>query len=140
MATVKGYAAHESQTLENVINARANATKTGIDPESLTEENIARYQQMQGEIGSAIGRLLVSVEQYPELKADKNFLDLQAQLEGTENRITVERQKFNEAVKRYNTKIRMFPNNLIANIFGFEKRGYFSSDEGAENAPVVNFE
>ena len=140
VATVKGYASHESSTLEAVISARAKATQTMIDPTNLTEEQIAAFQSAQSELSAAVGRLLVSVEQYPDLKANQNFLELQAQIEGTENRITVERNKFNESAQQYNTMIRKFPDNIIASLFGFEKKGYFKSQEGAATAPKVSFE
>ena len=110
-----------------------------VDPSSLSEAEIAQFTAAQDELGAAIGRLLVSVERYPDLKANQNFLELQAQLEGTENRITVERQKFNEAARSYNVTIRRFPNNIFAGMFGFEKKGYFEASEGAEQAPVVSF-
>lgn len=139
VATVKGYAEHESSTLEAVVNARAKATQMTVDPSSLSEAEIAQFTAAQDELGAAIGRLLVSVERYPDLKANQNFLELQAQLEGTENRITVERQKFNEAARSYNVTIRKFPNNIFAGMFGFEKKGYFEASEGAEQAPVVSF-
>ncbi len=138
--TVKGYAAHESETLQAVVDARAKATQTTVNAENMTAEQLAAFQKAQGELSSALGRLLLTVEQYPDLKANKNFLELQAQLEGTENRITVERQKFNDAVRDLNTTIRRFPNNIFANMFGFEKRAYFEAVESAENAPVVSFE
>ena len=140
VATVKGYAEHESSTLEAVVEARAKATQATVDPSTLSEEELARFMSAQNELGTAIGRLLVSVERYPDLKANQNFLELQAQLEGTENRITVERQKFNEAARNYNVTIRRFPNNIFAGMFGFEKKGYFVASEGAEQAPVVSFE
>ncbi len=140
VATVKGYAEHESSTLEAVVEARAKATQATVDPSTLSEEELARFMSAQNELGTAIGRLLVSVERYPDLKANHNFLELQAQLEGTENRITVERQKFNEAARNYNVTIRRFPNNIFAGMFGFEKKGYFEASEGAEQAPVVSFE
>ena len=140
VATVKGYAEHESSTLEAVVNARAKATQMMVDPSGLSEAEIARFTEAQDELGAAIGRLLVSVERYPDLKANQNFRDLQAQLEGTENRITVERQKFNEAARNYNVTIRKFPNNIFAGMFGFEKKGYFEASEGAEQAPAVSFE
>ena len=140
VATVKGYAEHESSTLEAVVEARAKATQATVDPSTLSEEELARFMSVQNELGTAIGRLLVSVERYPDLKANQNFLELQAQLEGTENRITVERQKFNEAARNYNVTIRRFPNNIFAGMFGFEKKGYFEASEGAEQAPVVSFE
>ena len=139
VATVKGYAAHESETLESVVAARANATQVTIDPASLSSEDIARYNEVQRELGNALGRLLLIQENYPDLKANQNFRDLQAQLEGTENRIATERMKFNQAVKDYNTLIRRFPNNIIASMFGFEKKGYFEADSGAEKAPQVEF-
>ena len=139
VATVKGYAEHESSTLEAVVNARAKATQMTVDPSSLSEAEIAQFTAAQDELGAAIGRLLVSVERYPDLKANQNFLELQAQLEGTENRIAVERQKFNEAARSYNVTIRKFPNNIFAGMFGFEKKGYFEASEGAEQAPVVSF-
>ena len=137
--TVKGYADHEKETLEAVISARAKATQTTIDPSNLTAESMKEYQKVQGEIGNAIGRLLVSVERYPDLKANENFQALQAQLEGTENRISVERRKFNDIAKKFNTSIRRFPRNIIANLFGFEKRPYFEAQEGTEKAPEVKF-
>ena len=139
VATVKGYAEHESSTLQAVIEARAKATQTKIDPANLSAEEIAKFQAAQGELSQALGRLLVTVEQYPDLKANQNFLELQAQLEGTENRITVERQKFNETAQAYNTQVRTFPQNIIASLFDFEKKGYFKAAEGAETAPKVEF-
>lgn len=140
VATVKGYAAHESETLEAVVSARSKATQTTVDPTKLSADEIARFQSAQGELGAAIGRLLVSVERYPDLKANQNFLELQAQLEGTENRITVERQKYNESAMAFNAMIRRFPNSIIAGMGGFEKKGYFEAREGAEQAPVVSFQ
>ncbi len=137
--TVKGYAAHESETLQGVVEARAKATQMTVNVDDLSEENIKKYQAAQGELQQAIGRLLMLTENYPDLKANENFRDLQAQLEGTENRITVERQKFNETAKEYNTNIRKFPTNILAGIFGFEKKGYFEAQEGAEKAPEVKF-
>lgn len=139
VATVKGYAEHESATLENVTAARAKATQVTVNPENLTEEAIARYNEAQGELSSALGRLLMITENYPELKANQNFLELQAQLEGTENRIATERMKYNETAKGYNTLIRTFPENIIASVFGFEKKGYFEAQPGAETAPKVEF-
>lgn len=139
VATVKGYAEHESSTLEAVTEARANATKITVDPSDLSEEAIARYQEAQGELGQALGRLLMITENYPDLKASQNFRDLQAQLEGTENRIATERMKFNETARAYNTMVRSFPRNIIASIFGFETKGYFKASEGAETAPEVQF-
>lgn len=140
VSTVKGYAAHESETLEAVVAARAKATQVTVDATELAPEQIAEFQSAQSELSSAIGRLLVSVERYPDLKANQNFLELQAQLEGTENRIAVERQKFNEAARDYNTSVRKFPNNIFAGMFGFEKKGYFEAQAGASQAPVVSFE
>ena len=137
--TVKGYAAHESQTLEGVVNARAKATQLTIDPENLTPEKLAAYQEAQGELGAALGKLLAIQENYPDLKANENFLALQSQLEGTENRISTERMKFNEAAKRYNVLIRVFPKSIIASLFGFEKMPYFQAKEGADVAPAVEF-
>lgn len=137
--TVKGYAAHEKETLEGVLAARAKATQMTVNLDDLSEENIKKYQAAQGDLQQAMGRLLMLTESYPDLKANENFRDLQAQLEGTENRITVERQKFNEAAKEYNTNIRKFPNNIFAGMFGFEKKGYFEAQEGAEKAPEVKF-
>lgn len=139
VATVKGYAAHESQTLENVVNARAKATQMTVDADNLTPQTLAAFQEAQGELGAALGRLLMIQENYPDLKANQNFLELQSQLEGTENRITVERQKYNEAARTYNTLIRQFPKNLLAGMFGFEKKPYFQAEEGAQNAPKVEF-
>lgn len=139
VAIVKGYAEHESGTLEAVVAARAKATQTTVDPSQLTAENIAKFQAAQGELGSALGRLLVTVERYPDLKANQNFLELQAQLEGTENRISTERMKFNETAKSYNTLIRSFPQNIMASIFSFTPKGYFKAAEGSENAPKIEF-
>ena len=139
VATVKGYAAHESQTLEDVIAARSKATQITVDPENLTEESLARFNAAQGDLSNALGRLLMLTENYPDLKANQQFSDLQTQLEGTENRITTERMKFNEAAKAYNTLIRKFPDNIIASMFGFEKKGYFEAQAGAETAPKVEF-
>ena len=137
--TVKGYAAHESQPLEGVVNARAKATQLTVDPENLTPEKLAAYQEAQGELGAALGKLLAIQENYPDLKANENFLALQSQLEGTENRISTERMKFNEAAKRYNVLIRVFPKSIIASLFGFEKMPYFQAKEGADVAPSVEF-
>jgi LemA protein len=139
VATVKGYAEHESATLENVIAARAKATQMTIDPANLSEEAIAKFNEAQGELSTALGRLLLIQENYPDLKANQQFSELQAQLEGTENRIATERMKFNDAAKVYNTMIRKFPDNIIASIFGFEKKGYFEAQAGAETAPKVEF-
>jgi LemA protein len=137
--TVKGAANFERETLESVINARAKATSVQLSADDLTPENLQRFQAAQNELGGALSRLLVSVERYPELKANQNFLELQAQLEGTENRISVERRKFNEAVQDYNTTVRSFPNNLMAGLFGFERKGHFQADQGAQQAPAVQF-
>ena len=139
VATVKGYAAHESETLESVVAARAKATQVTVDPENLTPEALEQFNAAQGELSSALGRLLLIQESYPELKANQNFLELQAQLEGTENRIATERMKYNEAAKYFNTGIRQFPDNIVASIFGFEKKGYFEAQAGAETAPKVEF-
>ncbi len=139
VSTVKGYAEHEKETLDAVISARAKATQMNVNAENLTPEQISEFQANQGGLSNALGRLMVVAEQYPNLKANENFRDLQAQLEGTENRITVERKKFNDAAKAYNTYIRRFPNNLFAGMFGFDRRAYFESDEGAETAPEVQF-
>lgn len=139
VATVKGYASHESETLENVVAARAKATQVTVDPENLTPEALEQFNAAQGELSSALGRLLLIQESYPELKANQNFLELQAQLEGTENRIATERMKYNEAAKYFNTGIRQFPDNIVASIFGFEKKGYFEAQAGAETAPKVEF-
>lgn len=139
VATVKGYAEHESETLENVIAARSKATQMTVNPENLSPEALAEFNAAQGELSAALGRLLMITENYPDLKANQNFLDLQAQLEGTENRITTERMKFNETAKGYNTLVRSFPQNILASIFGFEKKGYFEAQAGAETAPVVEF-
>jgi LemA protein len=139
VATVKGYAEHEQSTLEGVIEARAKATQVTIDPTNLNEQTMAQFQQVQGELGSAINRLLVSVEAYPDLKANQNFLDLQAQLEGTENRIATERTRFNEVAQNYNTLVRRFPNNIIAGMSGFTQKPYFKAEAGAEKAPEVKF-
>ena len=137
--TVEGQANFEQQTLTNVIEARAKATQTKIDPSNLTEEQLNEFQQNQNQVGSALSRLLVTVEQYPQLKANEGFMNLQAQLEGTENRINVARNKFNEAARIYNEKVRQFPTKLAAMIFGFKAKPYFKSSTGAENAPTVNF-
>ena len=139
VATVKGYAAHESETLQGVVNARARATQITIDPATATPEQLAAFQAAQGELSQALGKLLAIAENYPDLKANENFRDLQAQLEGTENRITIARQLFNESARNYNTLIRRFPNNIIAGAFGFEKKPYFEAEEGANKAPKVEF-
>ena len=137
--TVKGYAAHEKETLEGVVSARAKATQMTIDPTNLTPEAIEKFQAAQGEFGSALGKLLAITENYPDLKANENFKELQAQLEGTENRIAVERKKFNETAQVYNTSIRKFPRSIVASMFGFERKPYFKAQEGAEQAPTVQF-
>ncbi len=136
---VKGYAAHEKETLEGVIKARAEATSVKIDPTNLNAQNIQQFQAAQGQLTSALSRLMVVVERYPELKANQNFLELQAQLEGTENRIAVARDRFNDQVKEYNKMVRSFPGNIYAGIFGFERMAPFEAKEGAENAPEVKF-
>ena len=137
--TVKGYAAHESETLEGVIAARAKATQVVVDPTRATAEQMAAFQAAQGELSQALGRLMAISENYPDLKANQNFLELQAQLEGTENRISVERRNFNEVAKTYNTSIRTFPKTIIASMCGFDKRPYFEAEEGANKAPEVKF-
>ncbi len=137
--TVKGYAAHEKETLEGVVNARAKATSTTIDPSKLNAESIKQFAAAQDGLSSALSKLMVVVERYPDLKANQNFLELQAQLEGTENRITVERKKFNDTAKDYNMYIRKFPKNIFAGIFGFDKKDYFESTVGADVAPKVEF-
>lgn len=137
--TVKGAANFEQETLTKVIEARAKATQTTIDPANLTPENIQKFQQAQGELSGALSRLLVTVERYPELKANANFTALQTQLEGTENRIKVARNDFNSSVQGYNTAVKTFPNNIFANMFGFKEKGYFAADPGSEKAPTVEF-
>lgn len=137
--TVKGYATHEEQTLTNVIEARAKATQVKVDPDQLTDEALKNYMASQNNLSQALGRLMVVAEQYPELKANENFQMLQTQLEGTENRITTERQRFNETAKEYNIYIRKFPRNIFASILGFKAQAYFESIAGAEVAPVVAF-
>ncbi len=137
--TVKGYAAHEKSTLTEVIEARAKATATTVDASNLTPQAIQAFQQAQGGLSQALSKLMVVVERYPELKANQNFLELQAQLEGTENRIAVERKRFNEIARDYNTYIKLFPKNLFAGMFGFEPKPYFKAAEGAEKAPEVKF-
>jgi LemA protein len=138
--TVQGAANFEKSTLEAVISARAKATQTTIDAGDLTPENIAKYQAAQSQLSGALSRLLVTVEQYPDLKANQNFRDLQAQLEGTENRIKVARNDFNTAVQTFNTTVKSFPNMIFAGMFGFKEKGYFAADAGAEKAPSVNFD
>lgn len=137
--TVKGYAEHERETLEGVIEARSKATSVNIDPKNLTPETLQQFNQAQEGLSSALSRLMVVVERYPDLKANQNFMDLQAQLEGTENRITVERQKFNQTTQTYNAYIRKFPQVIYAGWFGFAKKTYFEAQQGAEKAPEVKF-
>lgn len=137
--TVKGYADFEKSTLTGVIEARSKATSVTIDPTNLNEASIQQFQKAQDGLSSALSRLMVVVERYPDLKANQNFMDLQAQLEGTENRIATERRNFNQAAQDYNTQIRRFPSNLFAGMFGFDKKAYFQADEGAEKAPEVKF-
>ncbi len=137
--TVKGYADFEKSTLTEVIEARAKATQVTVDPNNLSSEQIQKFQNAQGELSSALGRLMVVVERYPDLKANQNFLELQAQLEGTENRIAVERNKFNETTQTYNTYIKTFPQTMLAGMFGFAEKSYFESQAGADKAPEVKF-
>lgn len=137
--TVKGYAEFEQETLTQVIEARAQATSVTIDPTNITPQQLAAFQQAQDGLSSALSRLLVTIERYPDLKANQNFMDLQKQLEGTENRIAVERRKFNEVTRGFNTSIRRFPANVIAGLTGFDEKGYFEAVEGSETAPVVEF-
>lgn len=139
VATVKGYATHEQSTLEGVVEARAKATQVTVDPTNITPEALAKFQEAQSGVSSALSRLLVSVEAYPDLKANQNFLDLQSQLEGTENRISTERTRFNDVAKTFNTMIRKFPANIIANMSGFTAKPYFKAEEGSEKAPEVQF-
>ena len=137
--TVKGYAAHETQTLNEVTEARARATSINLSADDLTPERLAQFQRAQAEVRSALGRLIAVSESYPDLKANQNFLELQAQLEGTENRIAVARKDFNAAAQQYNVSVRRFPANLVAKMFGFEQKPYFESAEGSEAAPQVQF-
>jgi LemA protein len=137
--TVKGAANFEQTTLTQVIEARSRATSVTIDPANMTAEDMQQFQQAQGQVGSALSRLMVVVEKYPELRATQNFRDLQVELEGTENRISVERRKFNEVALSYNTYIKRFPQNFLAGMFGFQAKPYFEADEGAEKAPEVKF-
>lgn len=137
--TVKGAANFEQQTLTQVIEARAKATSVTVDPTNMTPEALQRFQQAQGDLSTALGRLMVVVEKYPELRATQNFRDLQVELEGTENRISVERRKFNEVALTYNTYIRKFPQNFLAGMFGFQQKPYFEAEEGASKAPEVKF-
>lgn len=139
VSTVKGYAAHEQSTLTGVIEARSKATQITMDPTNLTPEKLAEFQKAQGDVSNALGKLLAIRENYPDLKANEQFIGLQAQLEGTENRIAVARKGFNDVANSYNKGIRTFPKNIIAGMFGFEKKPYFAADEGAKNAPKVEF-
>ena len=138
--TVKGYASHEEKTLEGVINARAKATQVTIDPSNLTEENMQKFLEAQSAVSSALSRLMAVSEAYPELKADKQFSELMAQLEGTENRIGASRQEYNKEVRDYNVTIRNFPGNIVAMIFGFQRRAEFKAEAGTDKAPTVSFE
>ena len=137
--TVKGYATHEQETLEGVVAARSKATQVTLDPDKMTPQKMKEFQEAQGELSSALGRLIAIQENYPDLKANENFRDLQVQLEGTENRINTERNNYNEAVQKYNVKIRRFPNSMFAGMFGFEKMQKFEAETGAEKAPQVKF-
>ena len=137
--TVKGYAAHEKQTLEDVVAARSKATSITLDPSNMTPEKLKEFQQAQGELGSALGRLIAIQENYPDLKANENFRDLQVQLEGTENRINEARNTYNATVQQYNVVIRSFPKNMLAGMFGFDKMDKFEAEAGAEKSPQVKF-
>ena len=137
--TVKGYAAHESQTLGEVTEARAKATSINLSAGELTPERLAQFQQAQADVRSALGRLIAVAESYPDLKANQNFIELQSQLEGTENRIAVARKDFNDAARKYNVAVRRFPSNLVAALFGFDQKPYFEAAEGTETAPQVEF-
>ncbi len=139
VSTVKGYAAHEQETFTAVVDARARATQVTVNPEELTEEGIQEFQQAQGQLSSALGKLLMIRENYPDLKANQNFLALQDELAGTENRIAVERNRFNENARDYNQYIRRFPHVIYAGMFGFKKKGYFEADAGAQTVPAVEF-
>ena len=138
--TVKGYAKHEENTFKEVVEARAKATQITVDPTNMTPEKMKEFQAAQGELGSALGRLIAVSENYPELKANENFKDLQAQLEGTENRINESRRLFNETVQNYNITVRNFPANIFAKIFGFKEKNKFEAEAGSEKAPKVSFE
>ena len=137
--TVKGYAEHETSTFEAVVNARAKATSISVNPDNMTADQLKEFQQAQNDVTGALGRLIAISESYPELKANENFKELQSQLEGTENRIAVERKNFNDSASRYNTYIRKFPQSIIAGMRGFEKKPYFEAEEGANKAPKVEF-
>ena len=137
--TVKGYATHEKETLQDVVEARAKATQMQINVDNLDEASIAKFQQAQAGLSSALGKLMAISESYPNLKANENFMQLQAQLEGTENRISTERKRYNDVVRSYNTYIRSFPRNILANMFGYTAKGYFKADVGSEKAPEVKF-
>ena len=139
VSTVKGYATHESSTLEGVVAARAKATQVTIDPKNLTPEKLQEFQAAQGQVSSALGKLLMITENYPDLKANQNFLELQSQLEGTENRIAVERSRFNELARQFNIPIQRFPRSFIANMFGFKQKPYFEAEKGSQVAPTVKF-
>lgn len=139
VSTVKGYATHEKETLEGIVEARSKATQIKVDVDNLTPEKLAEYQKAQGDVTTALGKLLAITENYPDLKANQNFLELQAQLEGTENRINVARKTFNDTAQGYNTAIRRFPKSILAGLFGFEKKAYFQAEEGADKAPKVQF-
>jgi len=139
VSTVKGYADFEKSTLTAVIEARAKATSVNVDASKLTPETMKQFQEAQGQLSSSLSRLLVSVEQYPQLKADQNFLELQAQLEGTENRINVERNRFNEQVNEYNIYVKKFPNNILAGMYGMQAKAFFEASAGSEKAPEVKF-
>lgn len=137
--TVQGAADYEKSTLQAVIEARSKASSIQLNAENMSQEQLQAFTQAQDELGSAVSRLMLTIERYPELKANQNFLELQSQLEGTENRITVERQKYNQVVGSFNTQVRRFPKNIIASMFGFEKKAYFEASAGAEQAPAVDF-
>lgn len=139
VATVKGYAEHEKETLEGVIEARSKATSVNISPDNLDASSLQKFEAAQSGLSSALGKLMVVMERYPDLKANQNFMNLQAQLEGTENRISVERKKFNDSAKSFNTYIRRFPQTIYAGMFGFERKAYFEAEKGAEKAPEVQF-
>lgn len=139
VSTVKGYAAHERTTLDEVVEARTKATSVNLSVDELSEEKLAEYQKVQGEVRSALGRLIAVAESYPDLKANQNFIELQSQLEGTENRIAVARERYNTATRTYNVAARRFPTNIVASLFGFAQKGYFTAAEGTETAPVVEF-